>query len=56
MCMVQAMVDCNKTSVTVQTYSTLLTAGKWIADVPFCRAAGVQLHGSCRHPSLLTTL
>ena len=43
-------------SMTLQTYSTLLPAGKWVADVPFRSAAGLQLHGSCRHPPVLTTL
>ncbi len=43
-------------SVTLQTYSTLLPAGKWVADVPFRSTAGVQLHGSCRHSPFLTTL
>jgi len=54
--MVQALVDCKETSVTLQTYSTLLAAGKWVADVPFCCAAGFQFHGSCCHPPFLTTL
>ena len=54
--MVQALVDLNETSMTLQAHSTLLTAGEWVADVPLCSAAGFQLHGSCRHPPLLTTL